>query len=245
MSEKRRRRQDDQGGMSVTRRLQRTAERRAMTFGTQRKSRWNRRARSTFGTAVAKWSGSRCARRSIVQFSRCCSRRAARRPRRSESSVEAKAIRLQRSTSSAAGTITANPPPTPAAAASAASAIDCRHHRRDVQRGVASSSGARQRQLAGDLVERRSISTRCGATAAASAARRATAVPASASRASKATVSNYRGVNRFGGKSGACRSTITGKGHGAPISIGGVLYAWITPGAGAAGLREIHAPPQP
>jgi hypothetical protein len=49
---------------------------------------------------------------------------------------------------------------------------------------------------------------------------------------------NYRGVNRFGGKSGACRSTITGKGHGAPISVGGVLYAWITPGAGAQGYEN-------
>ena len=46
---------------------------------------------------------------------------------------------------------------------------------------------------------------------------------------------NYRGENRFGGKSGECRSTITGKGHGAPISIGGVLYVWVTPGAGAEG----------
>jgi hypothetical protein len=46
---------------------------------------------------------------------------------------------------------------------------------------------------------------------------------------------NYRGVNRFGGKDAHCRSTITGKGHGAPISIRGVLYVWITPGAGAQG----------
>ena len=49
---------------------------------------------------------------------------------------------------------------------------------------------------------------------------------------------NYTGVNRFGGKSGACPSTITGKGHGAPISIGGVLYLWITPGAGAQGYEN-------
>jgi hypothetical protein len=46
---------------------------------------------------------------------------------------------------------------------------------------------------------------------------------------------NYAGVNRFGGKHGECRSTITGKAHGAPISIRGVLYVWITPGAGARG----------
>ena len=49
---------------------------------------------------------------------------------------------------------------------------------------------------------------------------------------------NYTGVNRFGGKSGACPSTITGKGHGAPISIGGVLYLWITPGAGTQGYEN-------
>ena len=47
--------------------------------------------------------------------------------------------------------------------------------------------------------------------------------------------SNYSGENRFGGRSGECRSTITGKGHGAPISIGGVLYVWVTPGAGVRG----------
>src|SRR5688500_4857029 len=49
---------------------------------------------------------------------------------------------------------------------------------------------------------------------------------------------NYDGVNLFGGKDGACDSTIAGKGHGAPISIGGVLYAWITPGAGAQGYED-------
>jgi len=48
----------------------------------------------------------------------------------------------------------------------------------------------------------------------------------------------YHGVNRFGGRKGACRSTITGKGHGAPISIRGVLYVWITPGAGAQGYKR-------
>jgi hypothetical protein len=45
----------------------------------------------------------------------------------------------------------------------------------------------------------------------------------------------YRGVNRFGGKDGECSSTIDGKGHGAPFSTSGVLYAWITPGSGTAG----------
>ncbi len=49
---------------------------------------------------------------------------------------------------------------------------------------------------------------------------------------------DYDGVNRFGGKAAACKSTITGKGHGAPISIGGVLYVWVTPGAGAEGYRN-------
>jgi hypothetical protein len=49
---------------------------------------------------------------------------------------------------------------------------------------------------------------------------------------------DYRGVNRFGGQGGQCGSTITGKAHGAPISIRGVLYAWITPGAGAQGYQR-------
>jgi hypothetical protein len=47
---------------------------------------------------------------------------------------------------------------------------------------------------------------------------------------------NYRGVNRYGGKGAECQSRITGKSHGAPLSIGGVLYAWITPGSGAGGF---------
>jgi hypothetical protein len=46
---------------------------------------------------------------------------------------------------------------------------------------------------------------------------------------------SYRGVNRFGGKDGECQSRIDGKSHGAPLSIGGVLYAWVTPGSGAGG----------
>ena len=46
---------------------------------------------------------------------------------------------------------------------------------------------------------------------------------------------NYRGMNRFGGKHAECRSRIDGKAHGAPLSIGGKLYAWITPGSGAKG----------
>lgn len=46
---------------------------------------------------------------------------------------------------------------------------------------------------------------------------------------------NYRIVNRFGGKNGECPSTIDGKGHGAPISLRGVLYAWITPKSDVAG----------
>jgi hypothetical protein len=40
---------------------------------------------------------------------------------------------------------------------------------------------------------------------------------------------NYRGVNRYGGINAECVSTIQGKSHGAPISIAGVLYAWVTP----------------
>ncbi|HEY7641890.1 MAG TPA: hypothetical protein VH814_19320 [Steroidobacteraceae bacterium] len=46
----------------------------------------------------------------------------------------------------------------------------------------------------------------------------------------------YDGVNRMGGKDGECQSRIDGKAHGAPLSIGGVLYAWITPGSGAGGF---------
>jgi hypothetical protein len=46
---------------------------------------------------------------------------------------------------------------------------------------------------------------------------------------------NYHGVNRMGGEGGECQSHIDGKAHGAPLSIGGVLYAWITPGSGAGG----------
>jgi hypothetical protein len=47
---------------------------------------------------------------------------------------------------------------------------------------------------------------------------------------------NYHGVNRMGGEAGECQSRIDGKAHGAPLSIGGVLYAWITPGSGAGGF---------
>jgi len=45
----------------------------------------------------------------------------------------------------------------------------------------------------------------------------------------------YKGVNRHGGLNAECPSTIDGKGHGAPLSVGGVLYVWITPGSGAMG----------
>src|SRR5678816_3485769 len=47
---------------------------------------------------------------------------------------------------------------------------------------------------------------------------------------------SYQGVNRMGGEGGECQSSIDGKAHGAPLSIGGVLYAWITPGSGAGGF---------
>jgi hypothetical protein len=46
---------------------------------------------------------------------------------------------------------------------------------------------------------------------------------------------NYRGVNRFGGQQSECPSNIVGKSHGAPLSLGGFLYAWITPGSGPGG----------
>lgn len=43
---------------------------------------------------------------------------------------------------------------------------------------------------------------------------------------------NYQGINRLGGVVGECQSNIDAKAHGAPLSIGGVLYAWLTPGSG-------------
>jgi hypothetical protein len=49
---------------------------------------------------------------------------------------------------------------------------------------------------------------------------------------------NYTGKNVYGGLGGQCASTITGKSHGAPLSLGGVLYAWITPGADTAGYES-------
>jgi hypothetical protein len=47
---------------------------------------------------------------------------------------------------------------------------------------------------------------------------------------------NYEGFNRFGGKNPECPGGIRGKGHGAPLSIGGVLYAWFTPSASTEGF---------
>lgn len=49
---------------------------------------------------------------------------------------------------------------------------------------------------------------------------------------------NYRGVNRYGGKNGECAAAIDGKGHGAPLSINGILYAWITPHSDAQGYES-------
>jgi hypothetical protein len=49
---------------------------------------------------------------------------------------------------------------------------------------------------------------------------------------------SYTGVNRYGGKNAECQSRIDGKGHGAPLSIKGLLYVWITPASGAAGYEE-------
>jgi hypothetical protein len=42
---------------------------------------------------------------------------------------------------------------------------------------------------------------------------------------------DYQGFNRFGGLNAECPGGIRGKGHGAPLSIGGVLYVWFTPSA--------------
>jgi hypothetical protein len=43
---------------------------------------------------------------------------------------------------------------------------------------------------------------------------------------------DYRGVNRYGGVNAECRASIDAKAHGALLSIGGVLYAWLTPQSG-------------
>jgi hypothetical protein len=47
---------------------------------------------------------------------------------------------------------------------------------------------------------------------------------------------DYQGFNRFGGKNAECPGGIRGKGHGAPLSIGGVLYVWFTPSASTMGF---------
>jgi hypothetical protein len=47
---------------------------------------------------------------------------------------------------------------------------------------------------------------------------------------------NYAAINRYGGVNRECASTIIGKSHGAPISIGGVLYAWVTTAADSYGF---------
>ncbi len=49
---------------------------------------------------------------------------------------------------------------------------------------------------------------------------------------------NYQGVNRYGGIGEECDSSIDGKSHGAPVSIGGVLYAWVTPESNAKGYAS-------
>jgi hypothetical protein len=48
----------------------------------------------------------------------------------------------------------------------------------------------------------------------------------------------YTGTNLFGGKNAACASNIHGKAHGAPISLGGFLYAWVTPASDAKGFER-------
>jgi len=47
---------------------------------------------------------------------------------------------------------------------------------------------------------------------------------------------NYEGFNRFGGLNPECPGGIRGKGHGAPLSVGGVLYVWFTPSASTMGF---------
>ncbi len=49
---------------------------------------------------------------------------------------------------------------------------------------------------------------------------------------------NYVGVNRYGGTDAECPASIDGKSHGAPISVAGVLYAWVTPRSDANGYHR-------
>ena len=44
---------------------------------------------------------------------------------------------------------------------------------------------------------------------------------------------DYQVINRYGGVGGECQSSLDAKVHGAPFSVGGTLYAWLTPGSGA------------
>jgi len=53
---------------------------------------------------------------------------------------------------------------------------------------------------------------------------------------------SYQGINVYGGVAPKCptppQDMIQGKSHGAPLSLGGVLYAWITPGSGSSGYQS-------
>jgi hypothetical protein len=53
---------------------------------------------------------------------------------------------------------------------------------------------------------------------------------------------SYTGTNVYGGLNPQCpaplQDMIQGKSHGAPLSLGGVLYAWITPGSGPSGYQS-------
>lgn len=53
---------------------------------------------------------------------------------------------------------------------------------------------------------------------------------------------SYQGINVYGGIAPACpaaaQDMIQGKSHGAPLSLKGVLYAWITPGSDASGYQS-------
>jgi hypothetical protein len=60
------------------------------------------------------------------------------------------------------------------------------------------------------------------------------------------TSTSYTATNAYGGLNGECAATPVGgasqtldkKSHGAPLSLGGVIYAWLTPGSNTAGYES-------
>lgn len=49
---------------------------------------------------------------------------------------------------------------------------------------------------------------------------------------------SYRAVDRIGGDCAEFQTSLDGKTHGAPISVGGVIYFWFTPGSGTKGYES-------